>query len=160
VSRFTRFYGAGPLHLLGMLAAIALAGYAAFRVSLDDQYLRVAVWFLGAVVLHDLLLYPLYALADRSLAALTSRTGRGPRVAADPGVAVVNHVRVPALMSGLLLLLFWPAITRHSEGTLSFASGLTSAPFLGRWLLITAALWTGSALLYAVRLGRARGHRA
>jgi len=26
----------------------------------------ILVWFLGAVVLHDLVLFPLYALADRA----------------------------------------------------------------------------------------------
>ena len=139
---FRSFYGAGPLHLPALLACFAVAAYAALKASEGPLPLRMAVWFVGAVIAHDLLLFPLYALADRSLSRLGRGRSRPP---------TVNYVRVPALLSGLLLLLFWPVITRHSEESYAFVSGLDQAPYLGRWLLLTAALFGGSALLWAVR---------
>ena len=42
-----------------MLACFGLAGYAAVRL-VSFNALGVVVWFLGAVVGHDLLLMPLY----------------------------------------------------------------------------------------------------
>ena len=124
-----RWYGASPLHLVAVLACLALAGVAAAAARPERPgACGSALWFLGAVLVHDLVLFPLYALADRAL----------------PPAAAVNHLRVPALLSGLLLLLFWPVITQHSEGSYSFASGLDQDVYLGRWLVITAVLFLGS----------------
>ena len=75
IASFTAFYGSNPLHLLGTVAAWALAGYVV--TVLGPQALwnskvwwqSIAVWFLAAVVAHDLVLFPLYALADRSVSA-------------------------------------------------------------------------------------------
>ena len=135
-------YGAGPLHLALLLASFALAGAAALQVAPDPLRLRYLAWFLGAVLLHDLVLFPLYALLDRSA---TAAVGRG----------AVNHLRVPALLSGLLLLLFAPAILRRGEPAFATASGLTYDGYLGRWLAITGVLFAGSALLYVLRRRRA-----
>ena len=145
---FRRLYGSSPLHLLTLLGCLALSGVAALELSRAPAPLRIGLWFLGAVLLHDLVLYPLYALADRSLGAALRRrrTARGS----------VNWVRVPALLSGLLLLLFWPVITQHSEGPYSYASSLDQDAFLRRYLLITAALFLGSALLFAASRVRSR----
>ncbi len=68
MKRLARWYGANPLHLLALLGCFALAGYAAAQL-VKSHPLAVAVWFLGAVVGHDLLLMPLYSLADRSAPA-------------------------------------------------------------------------------------------
>ncbi len=75
---------------------------AARRLAVADPpaALRTALWFGGAVVVHDLVLFPLYALADRGLIAL-ARRGRGR-------VSVLGHLRVPLTLSGLLLLIFLP----------------------------------------------------
>ena len=135
-------YGAGPLHLVLLLASFALAGAAALQVAPDPLRLRYLAWFLGAVLLHDLVLFPLYALLDRSA---TAAVGRG----------AVNHLRVPALLSGLLLLLFAPAILQRGEPAFSTASGLDYDGYLGRWLAITGVLFAGSALLYVLRRRRA-----
>jgi len=145
---FAKSYGSSPLHLLALLGCFALAGAAALRVADDPSRLRYLAWFLGAVVLHDLVLFPLYALLDRSAGALVRRRR-------SPAPGSVNYVRAPALLSGLLLLVFWPVISRHSEEAYSVASGLDQSGFLGRWLLITAVLFLGSALLYALRGRRA-----
>ncbi|MFD7615668.1 hypothetical protein [Streptomyces sp. NPDC059802] len=137
----TRWYGEGPLHLLLLVATFALAGYAGVRLLAGDTF-AVAVWFIGSAFLHDLVLLPLYASAD-----LVVRRSMGHR----PGL--VNHVRVPAFLSGLLLLMWFPLITRHAVRYEPY-SGLSPDPFLGNWLLITAVLFTGSALLLAGRAVR------
>jgi hypothetical protein len=65
-----RWYGARPLHLLALLAAFALAGYAVRGVVAAGQWRGFALWFAVAIVGHDLLLFPLYSLADLSLRRL------------------------------------------------------------------------------------------
>ena len=148
---FLRVYGAGPLHLLALLASFALAAAAWLHVAPDPLRLRYLAWFVGAVLVHDLLLYPLYALLDRSASALVRRRR-------DPGPAVawrVNAVRVPALLSGLLLLLFFPVIAQRGEPAFTAASGLDQDPYLVRWLAVTGVLFLGSAVLYALRGRRA-----
>lgn len=132
-----RWYGSSLLHLSAVLGCLALAGAAALPLLESDGAVKIGLWFLGAVLVHDLVLFPLYALADRAL----PRRGR-------------NHVRVPALLSGLLLLLFWPVITQHSEGSYSFASGLDQDVYLGRWLAVTAVLFGLSGLLFLLRRRR------
>ena len=149
-ARFRRFYGASPLHLLALLGCFALAGYAALQISRGPLPVRTAVWFLGAVLLHDLVLFPLYALADRSLLALVRRRRRDTAAPSN----TVNYVRVPVVLSGVLLLVFAPVILRHSEAAYQAATGLDQSPYLGRWLAISAALFLGSALLYAVNQRR------
>lgn len=145
---FRSAYGGSPLHLLSMLGCFALAGVAALQLADSPAFLRIVVWFVGAALVHDLLLYPLYMLADRSAQAGLARAGGGP--------GSVNWVRVPTLLSGLLLLLFWPVITQHSEGAYRRASGLTLDPYLERYLAITGALYLGSALLFALTRRRRR----
>src|SRR5215831_4819239 len=96
--RLLRWYGANPLHLLALLGCFALAGYAAAQL-VPSRPLGVAVWFLGAVVVHDLLLVPLYSLADRSATAAIRH--RAPPL---PAIGWINYLRVPAALSALLLL--------------------------------------------------------
>ncbi|PZS19620.1 MAG: hypothetical protein DLM60_09890, partial [Pseudonocardiales bacterium] len=63
------------------------------------------LWFLGAVIAHDLVLFPLYALADRSLSTgLRSLRPGSPPGRTPPRVAALNYLRVPILGTGLLLL--------------------------------------------------------
>jgi hypothetical protein len=138
-------YGARPAHLLVMLACFALTGHAGWFLLGDPALLRVLAWFVGAAVVHDLVLFPLYALADRLLCRLPR--GRVP---------LVNHVRVPLLGAGLTFLVFLPGIVRQGEATHLAATGLDQQPYLGRWLGLAAAMVALSALVYAVRLARAR----
>ncbi|MCA1711352.1 MAG: hypothetical protein LC789_06830 [Actinobacteria bacterium] len=149
-----RAYGAHPLHLLSLLGCFALAGYAALQVSGDPKALRIAIWFVGALIAHDLVLFPLYALSDRLVGGLLPRRRHRGRLVALPGG--VNFVRVPALLSGLLLLMFFPLILRKSEGPYGAASGLDQSPFLGRWLVLSGILFLASAVLYALRVRRTR----
>jgi hypothetical protein len=156
VRRWRRFYGTHPLHLLALLACFGLTGYAALQASRGPLPGRMLLWFVGAVIAHDLLLYPLYALADWSVAAVL----HGRRAASSiEGPAVINYVRVPALVSGLLLLMFWPLITRHAEPSYRVASGLGTSVFLGRWLLLSGTAFLLSAVAYALRVRRRRRSR-
>jgi len=162
VTRFRTFYGAHPLHLLAVLAGFALLGYTVSVVgpaalwNPSVWWQSILVWFLGAVVLHDLVLFPLYALADRThttaVHTLRARIGRHDR---PPRVSAVNYLRIPVLASGLLLLVFFPGIIAQGASTYLAATGQTQAPFLGRWLLLTAIAFALSALAYTTHLARA-----
>lgn len=136
-----RLYGAGPGHLLALLGCFAVSGYAVTRL-LDDLpvLLRIAVWFVGAALTWDLLLGPLLAFVDRLLRAGLGR-GRVP---------LLNYVRVPALLSGTLLLVFAPLVLRRSTETFERKSGLDADVYLGRWLAVTAVLFAASGLLWSV----------
>ncbi len=147
MSRFRERYGAAPLHLLALIACFAVAGYAVLRWFDSPQVIRLFVWFAGALIAHDLILYPLYALVDRGLVNTLP-------------VRAINYLRVPAMLTGLLLLLWWPLITGHPQAQYRNATGLDTSPYLGRYLLIVAVLFGGSALLYAARLVRISRHPA
>lgn len=127
-----------------MLLAFALALYALSRVVGDPAVVRIAIWFVGAALAWDLVLGPALALVDRLLLPLRR-------------VGALNHVRVPLLGSGLLLLVWAPVVLKRSEGIFRVKAGLTQDPYLHRWLAITAVLFAVSAVLYAA--GRLR-HRA
>ena len=148
---FETIYGSRPLHLLTMLSGFALLGYilVTFKpATLWDSgtwWQSIAVWLAAAVIAHDLLLFPLYALADRMLSARPIGTGRSK-------VSARNHIRVPALGAGLTLLIFLPGIIEQGAPTYRAATGQTQQPFLGRWLLLTATMFAVSALCYATRL--------
>ncbi|GAB3959855.1 hypothetical protein GCM10029978_007770 [Actinoallomurus acanthiterrae] len=143
-------YGADPLHLLALLACFALAGYAASRVADAGIWVGFVIWFVGAAIVHDLVLFPLYALADVAVQRRPwGRRRPGPHVRWRPWI---NYVRVPAGLSALLLLVWFPLILRQSGETYRKAVGLGLSPYLGRWLLVTGLLFAGSAITYAVRL--------
>ena len=153
MGRLRERYGASPLHLLAMLCCLALVAYAALLTTADSRWPLMLVWFVGALIGHDLLLYPLYAVADRSLTQALRRRRRVP--SGRPRLPAVNYVRVPAMGAGLTFLLFLPGIVRQGAETYHNATGQTQSPFLGRWLLLCAAMFGISALVYAVHVGRA-----
>ncbi len=143
---FTRWYGANPLHLLTLVGCFALAWYAGAGL-LHAKPVGVAVWFAGAVIGHDLILMPLYALADKSVMAVFRH--RPPKL---PTVPWINYLRVPVVLSGLLLLIWFPLIFQipsHFPRT----TDLSLDPYLGHWLAVTGALFLLSAVALAVRLG-------
>jgi hypothetical protein len=147
---FVRLYGSRPLHLLTLIAGFALLGYLVATikpVTLWNPHVwwqSIIVWFAAAIVAHDLVLFPIYAVLD----GLLSRTVVH---LAPPRVPVLNHIRVPALGAGLTLLVFLPGIIKQGAPTYWAATGQTQDPFLGRWLLLTAAMFGVSAAVYAVR---------
>ncbi len=158
LDRFRAVYGSNPLHLLTLIAGFALFGYVLATIgpktlwNPNTWWQSIAVWFAAAIVAHDLILFPIYAFADRILYAGTRvhRSGR------EHPVPVLNYVRVPALGAGLTLLVFLPGIIKQGAFTYVTATGQTQDPFLGRWLLLTAAMFAISAVVYGVRLATAR----
>ncbi|TFV61383.1 hypothetical protein E4P42_00325 [Mycobacterium sp. PS03-16] len=150
---FGRAYGSHPLHLLTLIAGFALGGYAVLTLGPPALWnpkvwwQSIVVWFAAAIILHDLVLFPLYALADRAL----SVTQRIP-----VRVPVLNYLRVPALGSVLTLLVFLPGIIEQGAPAYVAATGQTQEPFLGRWLMLTGAMFFVSAVVYAIRLAAAR----
>ena len=131
-------YGASPLHLLAHLAVLPLVAWALLQVVDRPDAMRILLWLAVSAVVHDFVLLPFYSVLDRA----------GQRAAPRPAV---NYVRVPALLSGLLLLVFLPAISGKGEPSFQRTSGLTYEGYLGRWLLITAVLFAISGAVYLVR---------
>ncbi|MFE9552358.1 hypothetical protein ACFYMW_06705 [Streptomyces sp. NPDC006692] len=157
MNHFRTRYGASPLHLLLILCSFALAGYAGLRLLHGDTR-SVIIWFVGAALLHDLVLLPLYSVVDQGLQRLLP--GRGAHGADGAGARLVsvNHVRVPAFVSGVLLLVWWPLIFEQVDH-FTATTALPSDVFLGRWLLVTAGLFAASALCLLVRMWRASRER-
>jgi hypothetical protein len=170
VSRLRRWYGAPLRHLLALVASFALAGYAVYAVAAAGQWRGFAIWFGAAIVAHDLLLFPLYSVADQVLRQfLRRRAGSGPAGRpAGPGAGqasaapaappVLNYLRVPAAFSLLLLLVWFPLILGLSADRYRRASGLSASPYLWRWLAVTGTAFAASAVWYAVRRRRSAGH--
>lgn len=155
--RFRAVYGSNPLHLLTLIAGFALFGYVVATVrpvtlwNPDAWWQSILAWFAAAIVAHDLVLFPVYALVDRILVA-ASRV----RPIRNATVRPVNYVRIPALGAALTLLVFLPGIIEQGGAAYTAATGQTQQPFLGRWLLLTAAMFAVSAVLYGARLTLSR----
>jgi hypothetical protein len=134
-----RRYGASAWHLVGHLAALALAAYAVSRV-LDPRFsrgLNYLVWIVGGAVLHDALLAPGYALLD----ALARRLAPG----------AINYLRFPAAISGAMLLVYSPLILGLADSNYARSTGQPASGFAMRWLAITVGLFAASAVLYGIR---------
>ncbi|TQJ46732.1 hypothetical protein FBY34_6143 [Streptomyces sp. SLBN-115] len=138
-----------PFQILLLACSFALAAYAGVRLLADDWF-GVALWWVGAALLHDLVLLPLYAVADRAVVQGLGASGHR---------RLTMYVRVPAALSALLLLVWFPLISGTVEARYRSATGRSADGFLAHWLLITAVLFGGSALLLALRLRRARKQR-
>ena len=147
--RFPRWYGASPLHLVTLLGCFALAGYAAAEL-LPDNAIGIPVWLVGAVIGHDLILMPLYTLADRSAMAVFKH--RKPRLPAGPWI---NYLRVPGALSGLLLLIWFPLILRL-PARFPDTTTLSLDPYLWHWVAVTGGLFLLSAAALALRLRTSR----
>ncbi|MGR6319429.1 hypothetical protein Q2K19_28760 [Micromonospora soli] len=142
MGEFRRAYGAAPWHLLLLLGCFAVTGWIALRLAGEPTAGRMLLWFVGAAVAHDLVLFPAYASVDRALRGVLGRGG-------PP--SALNHVRVPALGAGLLLLVYLPGVLGLGDGTYARATGLSPGAMVGRWLAVSAVLFAGSALLYVAR---------
>ncbi len=137
-------YGASPLHLLAHLALLPLAGWALLQILDLNTARTILIWFLAAVILHDLVLLPAYSALDR-LAQTATRDA-------------VNYVRVPAGIWLLLGLVFYPNIAGRGDAAFHRVSGLHLEGYLARWLIAGAVLFTASGALY-LAAGRGSGGR-
>ena len=152
ISLFTRRYGAGPLHLIAHVAAFAIAAYALAQIIGGGAAVNFVAWFGGAAILHDLVFLPLYSALD-ALARGRHRAQAENRDR-DRAVPVINHIRAPALISGVLLLVYFPLILGPAGDEYFKATGHHLEGYARNWLLITATLFAVSALVYALRLRR------
>lgn len=114
--------------------------YAASRLAQLDTRWDILLWFIGAIALHDLVLFPLYTALDRLAGG--GRLGGG-----------VNYVRVPVLLS-LTLLLFLPLILTLAPGTYESATGYEPESYLRNWLAVSTALLLVAGVAYALRARR------
>lgn len=132
-----RLYGSHPLHLLGHVLCFALAGYAIVQIFGIRSSGNVIVWLIGAVLLHDVVLWPIYSGADTLGQRLLGRT--------------INYVRIPLGLSLMLALVFVSTLLNKGEGTYTRVSGLRWDGYVTRWLVVSAALFVVSAVIYLVR---------
>ena len=131
--RFRHAYGAEPLHLLVAVTTLGFAGFAFLYTAARPDRLAFLLWFGGAIVGHDLVLFWMYATVRRGLERLGANLG--PR---GLGLRAVNHFTV---LGGPVY---------ESRVGLPLEPGL----YLARWLLVTAALFSASAMVYLARLYR------
>lgn len=170
---FERLYGASPAHLLGALASFAVILVAAMgwfvEPAISLKY--ILIWFGGAIVAHDVLLLPLYSALDRLSGlrlrrrAPPAREGQREDGGGEGGkgegqrVRVPGHVylRVPAILAGVIGLVFSPEILNKGDATYYVASGQHQHVYLGRYLTLVAVLFALSGLAYLrARLSRRR----
>jgi hypothetical protein len=152
VRSFRERYGHGPLHLLALLTSLTVCAYALTR-AFDElpTPLNFAVWFGGAILAHDLVLLPLYSLLGLLAGGVLLPDAARSRVR----IAALNHLRAPALLSGLLLLVWFPLILDvPRDPSFELITGIDARVYLERWLLLSAALFAGSAVLFALRVRR------
>lgn len=152
IAFFRKRYGSTPLHLLGHVVVILVAIWAVPKMLDAGKAWRVGLWFLAGAVLHDVLFVPAHQLLDR---IARGGSGRGP---GDP-VAVINYLRFPTAISGVLLLVYWPRILEKVQPTSVADTGHTVSGVLDAWLLVTAGLFLVSSLLYALAMRRAMAAR-
>ncbi|MFC4147635.1 hypothetical protein ACFO0M_15370 [Micromonospora mangrovi] len=147
-ARFRAAYGAAPRHLLLLVGCFTVTGWVALRLAGEPTAGRMLLWFVGAAVVHDVVLFPLYAAVDRALRAAVGSPRTGP--------SPLNHLRVPALAAALLFLVYLPDVLRQGRDTYLAATGQDQQPFLGRWLVAVAVLFATSGAVYLLRWWWAR----
>lgn len=145
IGRLRGAYGEGPLHLVGHLAFFAITAYVVVQLADAPSALTILLWIVGAALIHDLVLVPVYAAADRAL------RGALPRLRTP----IVNHVRFVGVVSGTLLIVWFPVMFGKADGNIERNAGLTPDDYLIRWLAVTAGLAVLSTLAYAARALRA-----
>jgi hypothetical protein len=148
VKRFRRLYGAGPVHLAAMTGCTAVAAYALLKVLQESGTKGILFWFAVSVVGWDFIAWPLCAVVDR-LAVRAYQRHQGRRPAAVPWI---NYIRVPTVISVVLLLLFFPLIFRLNNPYYQALTGFNENIYIVNWLVVTGALFAGSTLAYLVRL--------
>lgn len=156
-SRFRHEYGSSSAHLLLGLVSLVITGLAVSRIFELSRPLPVLLWLAGAVVAHDMVLLPAYSALGRVLERMARVAARNSAEPDARAASTLNHVRIPAMISALLLLLFFPLVLSVAPDTYEGATAMTTDVFLGRWLVITAVVFVVSAVHYVAVSLRARG---
>lgn len=123
-----------PLHFAAHALLFAVFGWVVLQLQDARESFNILTWFVLAIVLHDLVLLPFYSTLDR----LARR--------------MAVEIRIPAALSGLLLLLFFPPILGRNDGSFARVAGEEPSGYLERWLIVTAVLFAGSLALSVFRL--------
>jgi hypothetical protein len=126
----TKRYGSTAAHLVGHLALFGLTAYAVVQIFTLGAAFDVVVWLVAAVLFHDVVLWPLYS---------------------GGALALGNYVRIPLGLSLLLALVFAGTVTGKGGNAYRNASGVEYEGYLMRWLIVSAALFAVSAVVFAVR---------
>ena len=156
MKRFRYRYGDSPVHLVAALLTLVVSAWAIMQAfGTVGNSGKFVTWLVGSLVLHDLIFLPLYAGLGVLVAAALLRGERRSRLR----VAALNHLRVPAILSALAFLVWYPMILAKSDAGFERTTGLTKDVYLGRWLLLCAVLFAGSALLFAIRARSLRAAR-
>ncbi len=154
MTSFRRLYGASPLHLIAHLGLFFVAGWSIDQILGSHKIINWLIWFLGAALLHDLVLLPAYSALDRGVRRVgrrsRTRTGRAPNS------KLINHIRIPGAVAGILLLVYFPVILGYSSHNYRADTGHTLAGYTRNWLLICAGLFLASALLAGARVAARR----
>jgi hypothetical protein len=136
VTRLLAYLALLPLCVWGLLEMLTVLSPIGAR--------RAAIWLVACVVLHDLVVLPLYTGADRAARAAVG--------------GAINYVRIPVALSVLMLVVFLGTIAEKGEGAYHAVSGRDYEGYAERWLLVSAALFAASGLLYLLRRGSAGRH--
>jgi hypothetical protein len=136
-----RRYGAGPRHLVAVAIALAFAAYGWVRIvqATSTAAITVVIWFVLAIVAHDLVLLPLYSGAHALARRLVGRRA-------------VAYLAVPAAIIGFLVITWLPLIA--GLGLYRFITTLSPDTYLARFGLIAAGLCVLAAVAWVVRRGR------
>ncbi|MDQ6774705.1 MAG: hypothetical protein M3071_00465 [Actinomycetota bacterium] len=164
MSRFRSLYGAGPRHLLVLLLCFAIAGFAVVGwFERPGDVVTVLEWFAAAIVLHDLVVVPLYSLLDRIVFGWLRRprnaAGSGARGKRRTVLGAVNstpYLRIPAILSGLLLVVFFPVIFGFGSQAELSASGIRESGYLARWLIASVVIFALSGVAWGAEVRRSR----
>jgi hypothetical protein len=131
-----------------MTGCAAVAAYALLKVLQESGTKGVLFWFALSAVVWDFIAWPLSAVVDRlAVRAYQRHQGRPPAA-----VPWINYVRVPTVISVVLLLLFFPLIFRLNNSYYERLTGFNENIYIVNWLVVTGALFAGSTLAYLVRL--------
>lgn len=155
LAKFRFNYGAEPLHLLAVLTTLALAGYGLLRIFENPGTGTVLLWLGAAILAHDFLAMPIYSVLIR--------ISRGASDAvwgiASPqfGRIALNHLRIPAGFSLILLLVSLPLIFEFAPDAYLVTTGVTVDGYLSNWLGITGVLFAISGVWLALRIRRNSG---
>jgi hypothetical protein len=149
------------VNLLVLVLSFAIAGVAvAGWFQRPRDVATVLEWFAAAIVLHDLVVLPLYSLIDRLVLGVLPARARHARHRTIVGrVNSTPYLRIPALLSALLFVVFLPVIFGLGGQTELSASGIAESGYLARWLIASGVLFALSGAAFAVAVGR-RGGRA
>ena len=149
ISHGLRIASAAPADTRRRLRAVRLCGRHDRPAALWNPrtwWQSIAVWFAAAIIAHDLVLFPIYALVDRMLGRCTIGDDR------RYSVPVLNYLRMPALGAALTLAGLPARDHRAGRADLSGRHRPDPGAVPGRWLLLTAAMFAISAVVYALRL--------